>query len=129
SALQTHLIDGAENNWQTFLTTRQFEVARHLSLTGHSYSPEALLMSQRTLDSLPRADRMLLLDIAQRSVPYMRSLWDAAEAAARREVIAKGVTETPADIAAFRAAAAPVLARYREDASTDALYTQIQELT
>jgi len=128
SALQTHLIDGAENNWQTFQTTRQFEVARYLSRTEHSYSPEALLMSRRTLDALPAPDRLLLLDIAQRSVPYMRSLWDQAEAAARSDLLAGGVKEQAVDVAAFRTAAAPVLAAFRRDAQLDALYTRIQEL-
>jgi tripartite ATP-independent transporter DctP family solute receptor len=128
SALQTHLIDGAENNWQTFHTTRQFEVAKFIARTGHSFSPEALLMSRRTLDALPAPDRGLLLDIAQRSVPYMRSLWDKAEAASREYVLGKGVRESEVDIAAFRAAAAPLLAAYRRDPQLDALYTSIQSL-
>jgi tripartite ATP-independent transporter DctP family solute receptor len=128
SALQTHLIDGAENNWQTFHTTRQFEVAHYVSRSEHSYSPEALLMSRRTLDALAATDRALLLDIAQRSVPYMRGLWDQAEAASRDFVLAHGVRENDVDMAAFRAAAAPLLAAYRRDPRTDALYRAIQAL-
>jgi len=128
SALQTGLIDGAENNWQTFQTTRQFEVARHVSRSGHSHAPEALLVSRRTLDALGATDRSLLLAIAQRSVTYMRALWDRAETAAREQVLAAGVKETDVDIAAFRAAAAPVLAYYRRDGQTDALYKSIQML-
>jgi len=42
SALQTRLIDGAENNWTTFHTSRHFEVARFWSQSEHSFSPEAL---------------------------------------------------------------------------------------
>lgn len=128
SALQTHLIDGAENNWQTFQTTRQFEVARYISHSGHSYSPEALLISRRTLDALGTTDRGLLLAIAQRSVAHMRELWDKAEAAARDYVLARGVKETDVDLAAFRAAAAPVLGHYRGDVQIDALYKSIQIL-
>jgi tripartite ATP-independent transporter DctP family solute receptor len=128
SALQTHLIDGAENNWQTFHTTRQFEVAHYVSRSEHSYSPEALLMSRRRLDALAAGDRALLLDIAARSVPYMRGLWDKSEAAARATVLSKGVKENEVDMAAFRTAAAPVLAAYRRDAQIDALYKSIQNL-
>jgi len=128
SALQTHLIDGAENNWQTFETTRQFEVARYVARTEHACSPEALLVSRRTLDTLDAGDRALLLDIAQRSVAYMRALWDKSEAASRDSVLAAGVKENPVDLAAFRAAAAPVLAAYRRDARIDTLYKNIQEL-
>ncbi|MEP6940002.1 MAG: TRAP transporter substrate-binding protein [Rudaea sp.] len=128
SAMQTHLIEGAENNWQTFHTTRQFEVAHFISRTEHSYSPEGLLMSRLSLDALPQADRALLLDIAARSVPYMRALWDKAEAASREFVLAHGVTESEVDMAAFRADAAPVLARYLRDPRTDALYKSIRML-
>ncbi len=52
SALQTHLIDGAENNWITFDTSRHFEVARFWSQSEHSYSPEALLMCRSRFDAL-----------------------------------------------------------------------------
>jgi len=128
SALQTHLIDGAENNWQTFQTTRQFEVAHFISRTEHSYSPEALLMSRRSLDALAPGDRALLLDVASRSVPYMRALWDRKEAAARTDVLAHGVTENEVDIAAFRADAAPMLAQYLQDPRVDAMYKSIQML-
>ena len=55
SAMQTHLIEGAENNWRTFHTSRQFEVARYWSQSDHSYSPEALLLSRRTYDALSAA--------------------------------------------------------------------------
>ena len=67
SALQTHLIDGAENNWRSFHSSRQFEAARYWSQTEHSYAPEALLMSQRTLRRAVAGDRELLLATARAS--------------------------------------------------------------
>jgi tripartite ATP-independent transporter DctP family solute receptor len=115
SALQTRLIDGAENNWPSFQTTRQFEVATHWSETRHSYSPEALLLSRRSYDALAPADRDLLVDIARASVPVMRQLWDETEAKARAAVLAKGVVANEVDRAAFLAAVAPLMADYRHD--------------
>jgi tripartite ATP-independent transporter DctP family solute receptor len=128
SALQTHLIDGAENNWQSFHTTRQFEAARYWSYSGHSYSPEALLMSRRRFDLLRPDDRERLLDIARRSVAYMRSLWDQSETDAREYVLARGVQANAVDRAAFGRAAAPVVERYRKDAEVDKYYRAIREL-
>jgi tripartite ATP-independent transporter DctP family solute receptor len=128
SALQTRLIDGAENNWQTFQTTRQFEVARFISRTRHSFSPEALLMSERSLDALGTTDRALLVDLAARAVPYMRALWDQAEAAARADVLAHGVKENDVDMQAFHAIATPLLDEHLRDAQTAALYRSIREL-
>lgn len=112
SALQTHLIDGAENNWRTFHTSRQFEVARYMSQTEHSYSPEALLMSRRTFDALSAADREIVLAAAAASVPYMRELWDRTEAESRRQVIAAGVQFNEVDKEAFQRAARPVVETY-----------------
>jgi tripartite ATP-independent transporter DctP family solute receptor len=127
SALQTRLIDGAENNWQSFHTTRQFEVARFWSETRHSYSPDALLMSKTRLDALSAADRALVIDVAAKSVPYMRERWDSSEASSRLAVLAGGVVANEVDIEAFRHAAAPLLDAYRQrDAHLDDLYRRIR---
>jgi tripartite ATP-independent transporter DctP family solute receptor len=128
SALQTHLIDGAENNWQSFHTTRQFEVARHWSQTGHSFAPDALLLSRRTYDALAPDDRDRLVDVANRSVGYMRGLWDTSEEASRRFVLEHGVTANEVDRDAFVRAAQPVLERRRGDALVDKLYRGIRDL-
>jgi len=111
SALQTRLIDGAENNWMTFHSTRQFEEARHFALTGHSYAPEALLLSRRRWDALAPADRELIRSLAIESVPRMREAWDRKEAETRDKVVASGVAVTEVDRDAFARAAAPVVER------------------
>jgi tripartite ATP-independent transporter DctP family solute receptor len=109
SALQTHLIDGAENNWRTLHTSRQFEVARYVSLTEHSHSPEALLMSRRTFDALSANDRDIVLAAAAQSVPVMRELWDRMEADSREFVLKNGVQMNAVDRAAFQRAAQPIV--------------------
>ncbi len=129
SALQTRLIDGAENNWKTFHSTRQFEEARHFALTEHSYAPEALLLSRRTYDALNPADRERVIERARESVPVMRAMWDRVEAETRAAVIAAGVAVSEVDRAAFRAAAAPVLETYaRADATFARLLAAVRAL-
>jgi tripartite ATP-independent transporter DctP family solute receptor len=126
SSLQTHLIDGAENNWRTFHSSRQFEVAKHWAQSEHSYSPEALLMSRRRFDQLSASDQELIRTAATQSVPYMRERWDRAEAESRAAVIAAGVQVTEVDRAAFHRAAEPVLESYLEDAELQRLYEGIR---
>jgi tripartite ATP-independent transporter DctP family solute receptor len=128
SAMQTHLIDGAENNWRTFHTSRQFEVAHYWSQTDHSYSPEALLLSKRTYDALTPADREIVLAAARDSVPHMRALWDKMEADSRAHVLASGVRANEVDAQAFHRAAAPLLERYVADKDLGALYRSIRAL-
>ena len=128
SAMQTHLIDGAENNWRTLHTSRQFEVARFWSGTEHSHSPEALLMSKRTFDALTPDDRALLKETARESVPFMRALWDQMEAESRQHVIDAGIEISEIDMAAFTRAAQPLLKRYLQSDALRSLYDDIKAL-
>jgi len=128
SALQTHLIDGAENNWRSFQTSRQFEVARYLSESGHSVSPDVLLLSRRTFDSLSAADREIVLAVAGESVAHMRGLWDRLEAQARSDVIAAGVHVNPVDRAAFQRAAQPTVDAYVKQGVLKQLYAAVRSL-
>ncbi len=126
TGLQTHLIDGAENNWATYQSTRQYEVAPYWSETNHCAAPEALLMSKRRFDSLARADRDLILAKATESVAIMRSLWDEKQRAARQTVMDAGTQYNMADIEAFRRAVAPMRARFATDTATAAMLARIE---
>jgi len=128
SSLQTHLIDGAENNIHSFHASRQFEVAKHWSETNHSYSPEALLISRKTLDGLGSDERDLLLRLATESVPVMRKLWDAAEDESRAAVIASSVAINAVDHAAFVRATAPMVERQLAPPSLRQLYEDIRSV-
>jgi tripartite ATP-independent transporter DctP family solute receptor len=128
AALQTHLIEGAENNWTTFYTSRQFEVARHWSESLHSFAPEVLLMSKRRLDSMSASDRALVLDVAAQSVPYMRALWDRQESQSRAAVEKAGVQVAQVDRRAFERATAPLIESYLRDPALMRLHAQIRAL-
>ena len=47
TGLSTKLIDGAENNWPSFVTTDHYKFAGFYTLTEHTMSPEVLVMSQK----------------------------------------------------------------------------------
>ncbi len=89
-ALRTGVIDGAENNWPSYESTRHFEVANYYTLDQHSLSPEVLVMSKVTWDALSAADQELIRKAAALSVPYMRELWNERVEASRAAVAANG---------------------------------------
>jgi tripartite ATP-independent transporter DctP family solute receptor len=126
SALQTKLIDGAENNWTTFQTSRHFEVARFWAQSEHSYSPEAVLMSRLRYQKLSSRHQELVRSAAAQSVPHMRTLWDSSETASRAAVEKAGVRATQVDRAAFRKAAAPILESYTKDPQLQRIYQEIR---
>ncbi|HET9232199.1 MAG TPA: TRAP transporter substrate-binding protein [Vitreimonas sp.] len=117
TGLQTHLIDAAENNWATYQSTRQYEVARYFSQTDHCAAPEALLMSKHRFDALSSADKELFLAKARESVAIMRGLWDTKQANARQTVLDAGIQYNNADHDAFRRAVEPMRRRYLADES------------
>jgi TRAP-type C4-dicarboxylate transport system substrate-binding protein len=126
TGLQTHLLDGAENNWATYQSTRQYEVARFWSETNHCAAPEALLMSKERFDIFSSADRELILAKATESVGVMRRLWDEKQNAARQTVLDAGIQFNVAEIGAFRQAVAPMRTRFASDETAAATLRRIE---
>ncbi len=126
SALETHLIDGAENNLRSFHASRHFETARYWSQSAHSYAPDALLISKRTLDAMTPSDRALLTDTARASVKIMRDLWDTSEAESRRALETAGVKMNTVDADAFRKAAEPLVRQLLRDPQLRRLHDAIR---
>jgi len=127
SALQTGVVDAAENNWPSYHSTRHFEVAKYYSETEHSMSPEILVASKRSFDRLPRDLQAILRDAAKESVGEMRKLWDAQTAASRAAVQAGGAQINPVEKEAFARAMAPVYAQFARDDRLRGLVSRIRE--
>ena len=70
----------------------------------------------------------LLMRTARESVPVMRAKWDESEGVARKAVLESGVKSNEADLAAFRAAAQPLLDEYHGKPELEALYRRIRDL-
>jgi TRAP-type C4-dicarboxylate transport system substrate-binding protein len=91
TGLTTKLIDGAENNWPSFVTTGHYKHARHYTLTEHTMSPEVLIMSVAAWESLVPDDRELVRSVVRQSSRYMRQQWQALEHQSRKKAEADGV--------------------------------------
>ena len=127
SGMETHMIDGAENNMRSFHSSRHFEAAHYWSQSDHSYAPDVLLMSRRSFEMLSPGDRQLLLETARASVGVMRERWDASESAARKAVADYGVKFNEVDMPAFHRAAQPLLREYLGHPESASLYRRIRE--
>ena len=85
TGLTTGLIDGAENNWPSYVTTNHYTAAKYYTLTEHTMSPEALIMSRKAWDSLTPEDQKIFRDAARESSRFMRDQWMAWEERSRQE--------------------------------------------
>jgi tripartite ATP-independent transporter DctP family solute receptor len=123
SAMQTGVVDGAENNEPTVLAQNHYQVAKIYSLTGHLIIPEMFVFSKRTWDTLSKEDQALLKKLSREAQFEQRTLWDEKTAKATEELKAKGVQFVPADKQAFFKATQPVRDKY--GAKYSALLTHI----
>jgi len=112
SAMQTGVVDGAENNEPTVLAQNHYQVAKIYSLTGHLIIPEMFVFSKASWDKLSKADQALLKKDAREAQFEQRKLWDEKTASATSELKAKGVQFIPADKQAFFKATQPVRDKY-----------------
>jgi tripartite ATP-independent transporter DctP family solute receptor len=92
TGLSTRLIDGAENNWPSYVTTNHYKLAPYYTLTQHTMGPELLVMSPRAWESLSAEDKTVFRDAARKSSAYMRELWTGLEERSREQARAAGNT-------------------------------------
>lgn len=113
SSLQTGVIDGAENNYPSFLTSNHFQVAKHHILNKHQRTPEVLLISKTTWDKLSEQDRKIIKEAAVAAGKYQRELWSKFEKDAEAKIRAAGVTIVEVkDYGPWKQAVKPVIDKY-----------------
>jgi tripartite ATP-independent transporter DctP family solute receptor len=92
TALATNLVDGAENNWPSFVSSGHYKVAPFYSPTEHAMGPEIVIMSRRAWEELSAEDRAIFRAAAQESTQYMRKQWLIWEKQSREQAAKSGVT-------------------------------------
>ena len=113
SALQTGVIDGAENNPPSLFTANHFKAgAKYYTQTNHLIIPEILVMSKVAYDKLTPADQAAVKKAAREAQLDQRKLWDAAVADYTGKLKAEGVEFITIDNKPFYDATAPVRAKY-----------------
>ena len=113
SALQTGVIDGAENNPPSFFTSNHYTTGmKYYAQTNHLIIPELLVMSKVTWDKLSADDKALMKKLAREAQMEQRVLWDKSVADYTAKLKAAGVEFVPVDQKVFFEATAPVRAKY-----------------
>jgi tripartite ATP-independent transporter DctP family solute receptor len=113
SALQTGVIDGAENNPPSFVFDNHFQVAKYYTLTEHLIVPEMLVFSRRTWNTMSKDDQALVRKLAREAQLEERTLWAAYEKQAMDKAKAAGIQVIEiADKKPFQDAVKPVWDKY-----------------
>jgi tripartite ATP-independent transporter DctP family solute receptor len=113
SALQTGVVDGAENNEPSYATGQHYRHAKYYSMTGHLIIPEILVFSKRTWITLSKDDQDLIMKFSKEVQQEQRVLWYDMEKKAMAQMKDAGaVVNDVADRTPFQAAVKPVWDKY-----------------
>jgi tripartite ATP-independent transporter DctP family solute receptor len=113
TALQTGVIDGAENNPPSLYTANHYKAgAKYYTQTRHLMIPEILVMSKSAWDKLTAAEQALVKKFAREAQMEQRALWDKSVVEYTAKLKAEGVEFIEIDNKPFYEATAPVRAKY-----------------
>ncbi len=115
SALQTGVIDGAENNPPSYFTANHYNTpAKFYAQTNHLIIPEIFVMSKITWDKLSVEDKALVKKLSREAQLEQRGIWDKSVADYSGKLKAAGIEFVAVDQKLFFDATAPVRAKYGE---------------
>jgi tripartite ATP-independent transporter DctP family solute receptor len=127
NAMQTGVVDGAENNYPSYESGQHYRYAKYYSKTGHLMIPEILVFSKKIWDELSKEDQALILKFAKEAQQEERKLWYNREKESLKKMAEAGaIVNEVADKKAFQAAVKPVWDKY--GAQHGALIQRIQDV-
>ena len=113
TALQQGTVDGQENPLSVIMAAKFDQVQKHLTLTGHVYSPAIFLMNKASFDKLSAADKTAFLEAAKIAASANRVRVASDDAKGVSELRSKGMNVVEnVDKAKFVAVLAPVYAEF-----------------
>ena len=101
TAMQQGVIDGAENDVVTYLTSKHFEVARNLALTNHMMLISPFTMSEKTWQRLPEDLRTVMSKAATEAGQFIQQERASRNTKALSELKSLGVKVTEPDLKPF----------------------------
>lgn len=91
NALQTGVVDGAENNEPSYSSGQHYRYAKYYSMTQHLIIPEILVFSKRTWQTLSKEDQDLIMKAAKEAQADQWALWAEMEKKSIADMQANGV--------------------------------------
>lgn len=124
TALKQGVVDGAENNEPSFVSSRHYEICKHYALDAHTRIPDVLIISQVHWEALSDQEQRWLSQAANESSRHQRALWKVESRKALETMKNEGVQVYQVDGDAFRARSASVRRAY----GTGAMATLLEQI-
>lgn len=128
SALQQGVVDGAENNAPSVVSTNHYEVCKYYSLDRHTTLPDVLVIGMSVWNKLSEEEQQWVMDAAQTSLVRQKELWREAVEKDMKFLREQGMEIIEPDAASFRQATKPLKDRLRNHPVMGDLITRIENL-
>ncbi|HUV07129.1 MAG TPA: TRAP transporter substrate-binding protein [Spirochaetia bacterium] len=118
NALQTGVIDGAENNWPSYDATGHYEVAKYYTRDDHNRIPEIVLINLKRFESFSKEDQGIIMQAAAEAAKAQQKFWGERVEASKKKVMAAGnevIELTPVEKAEFQKAVMPLYEKFASD--------------
>jgi len=110
TALQTGVVDGAENNHPSVVAKKFYEVSKYYTLDEHMRIPDTIIMSMKLWNQLNDDQKKAVLEAGQRAQAYMRGAWHVSEVKDLQELKSKFTEIVTPDKAPFVKAVSALVA-------------------
>ncbi len=128
TALQSGVVDGAENNPPSFYTSHHYEVCKYYSLNEHTMVPDVLIISHRVWQKMTDQEKRWLQQAADESVLVQRKLWAESEKESLEIVQREGVSINYPDKEPFAEKVTSLLESYRDNEKLYDLISRIRSV-
>lgn len=127
TAIQSGVVDGAENNEQSYLNSKHYEIAPYYSYTKHLIVPDFLVVNEKLYNNLSDEDKAAFDEAARQATEYEYQLWAEDTARCQEELKDEGVTlVTDVDVDELRDACAPLHKELCENKEVEKIYNAVK---
>lgn len=76
TAMQQGVVDGAENNSPSFVSSNHYEISKYYTLDQHSFVPDVLLIGTKYWEKLSEDEKLWVQDAADQSAQAQKKYWN-----------------------------------------------------
>ncbi len=130
TGLEQRTIDGQENPFTVIEGNKFYEVQKYLSVTGHIFNPQSLIIGQKTWNRLNDDEKALIRNAAKEAQEYQRKV-TAESMDKARDNLAKSIAIndiSPAEMDRFREKVQPVVDKFAKTVDAGLVKTMYEEI-
>jgi len=115
TALQQNVVDGAENNIPSFVSSNHFEVCKYYIFDEHTMVPDVVIIGTKFWDLLSEEEKEWLDAAAKESVAKQKQFWQETVVENKKMLEEAGVEFIYPDKEPFVEKAKPIMERMRQN--------------